>query len=183
MADVCRLVPVHSDRWHYSAWNKLAVLRLTFEQCKWILKCYWKRRMRWMRCKGVGQMSLQHQHSLQLQGNMIRLGMMEQCNMWSRNALKISQFSWQWKCWYSVSGLRTVSKKPVWQCCRETGVCETSVQCCHILQAKTMDRVKRNVQIPPRSPDLTPLHIYFWCDLKNSVCTKNQNTAGTEAQN
>jgi hypothetical protein len=46
-----------------------------------------------------------------------------------------------------------------------------------------MDRVKRSVEYPPRSPDLTPVDFYLWGGLKNSVYQKAKNTAGPEAQN
>jgi hypothetical protein len=32
-----------------------------------------------------------------------------------------------------------------------------------------MDRAKRSVECPPRSPNLRPLNFYLWDDLKNTV--------------
>jgi hypothetical protein len=90
--------------------------------------------------------------------------------MWTRNTLKTSQFNWQWKHGDSVTCLHTVSKKSVWQCCYETGVCKTSFHL--ILESEKMHRVKRNVEYSPWSPDLTPLDFYLWGDLKNTVCTR-----------
>jgi hypothetical protein len=39
-----------------------------------------------------------------------------------------------------------------------------------------MDKAKRSVEYPPRSPDLTPLHVYVWGDLKNAVGSKIPRT-------
>jgi hypothetical protein len=39
-----------------------------------------------------------------------------------------------------------------------------------------MDRVKRSVEYPPLSPDLTPLYFYLRGDLNNTVCTRKPRT-------
>jgi hypothetical protein len=93
MANVCHLdlVPVHSGRWHWPAWNKMAEPHFTFEQSKLILKWYWKRRM-WMKCvleKWIGT-------CVRVAWFHDKFGLIELCKKWTRNTLKTLQFNQQW---------------------------------------------------------------------------------------
>jgi hypothetical protein len=45
----------------------------------------------------------------------------------------------------------TTSEKSLWQCSRETGVCKSTVH--RIFYRKKMDKAKRSVECPPRSPE------------------------------
>jgi hypothetical protein len=120
-----------------------------------------------------GKYKLEHEQSLQeLRGYMINLGLLEQCKMWTGKALKTSQFNCKWKC--SVTGLHSISRKSVWQCCRESVFCQTSGR--HILQNEKMDKAKRSVEYPSRSPDFIPLDFYLCGDLKDIVCTRKPRT-------
>jgi hypothetical protein len=108
-----------------------------------------------------------------MHGYMVSSGLMDQCKMWRRSALKTLQFNWQWNCWDSVISLHTTFKKSVWPFFRETDFCKTSSH--NILQHEKMGWMKRGVKYPPQSPDLTPLHFYLWVHF--------MNTAGPETQN